>query len=334
MTSGFHDATGSGGGLAHAFEQPYEDRGQLPGQLPKHVAQFIDELEMTNDELNAAVNASHESFLDERVERDRIRAHIQEMERHPQLRRDDKVYVVAQKQLQASRERVAALQERHGRVQARWQPLNGLVTSIAKWRVDHAGDMIEPFAGPAPKLARNEKPLDAIGRLRKRVAEIRQEAGRIERAPIPAAEAKAAAKAFIEHMAFAGRPDVAPLLRGENKPDWPHLAYHSQHPVWTDGGHHQVAAAGFNFDAVGLTAWLHGPAMLKALEAQIDAEAKDDRAIPTEGRAERLEALAAEMLAIEREEEAIIRAVAEDGIPVERRPDASPEAVLQVRVAA
>ncbi|WP_238229057.1 hypothetical protein [Methylorubrum aminovorans] len=37
---------------------------------------------------------------------------------------------------------------------------------------------------------------------------------------------------------------------------------------------------------------------------------------------------------MEREEEAVIRSIAEEGIPVERRPDASPEAVLQVRVAA
>ncbi|MEH3117133.1 MAG: hypothetical protein PGN25_05855 [Methylorubrum populi] len=273
-------------------------------------------------------------MLHERDELWRAKTQVDQLSQNSRIPRGSEIVVRAQKLVEATREHITTLNDRVARASSRAGTLVALVKRIDDWRTDHAGDMIEPFAGPAPKLARNEKPVDAITRLRTRLAELSREATKIHNAPVPAAEAKAAAKAFIEHMAFSGRPDVSGLLAGQSRPDFPNLTSMYQQPVMTDGNRHTVIAAGTNFDALGLTAWLHGPAMLKALEAQIDAEAKDDRAIPTEGRAERLEALRADMLAIEREEEAIIRAITEDGIPVERRPDASPEAVLQVRVAA
>lgn len=320
------------GGMHGLVEPAWEEPGQRPGRLPTSAARFLEDLRLDAEQAEEATSNAHRLFMEERQERQRTRARIADLDKDNRIRRDDRVYVTAVRTLEAQTERTGKMEERYARLSERSSALRALVTRIDDWHGDRSGDMIEAHAGSAPKLARGEKPLDAVARLRGKVAELRQEATRISNAPLPAAEAKAAAKSFIEHMAFSGRPDVTPLLRGESKPEWPNLASLYQQAVMGPGNEYMVIAAGVNADAIGLTAWLHGPAMLKALEAQIDAEAKDDRAIPTVGREARLDVLRGEMLAIEREEEAIIRAIAEEGIPVERRPDADPRAVLAVVV--
>jgi hypothetical protein len=70
--------------------------------------------------------------------------------------------------------------------------------------------------------------------------------------------------------------------------------------------------------------------MVAALEAEIDAVASDQQAIPAQERADRLAQIAADRLACERREEAVIEAAAEAGTVLERRPDADPRAVLTI----
>jgi hypothetical protein len=90
----------------------------------------------------------------------------------------------------------------------------------------------------------------------------------------------------------------------------------------TEGGLHQPTA----LEAL---AWLSAPALTARLLAAIPT---DEAGLSPSAKAKATERLSAELLAAERREEAMIEAAEIEGVSVERRLDASPEAVLGVAV--
>jgi hypothetical protein len=84
-------------------------------------------------------------------------------------------------------------------------------------------------------------------------------------------------------------------------------------------------------DVLGLLAWAAPGLILDSLLSEIDAAASP-HGLSDEDRAERIRALNEERLAVERQEETVIESAEAEGIMIERRSDASPEAVLGVTV--
>ena len=85
-------------------------------------------------------------------------------------------------------------------------------------------------------------------------------------------------------------------------------------------------------DVVGLVAWLHKDAQIKRLDAKIDSEADDGAALSHEVRRQRDAEAQADLLAIERDEAALVFRAQSEGLPVEHRAHIGPVALLGLRL--
>ena len=194
--------------------------------------------------------------------------------------------------------------------------------AIEAWLEEHAGAEFQPD-DPAPKLKRKtgEDWPTTAKRIRAELAELQAERHRVASAPMPAAEAKAAVRAEVETLAEAGTPDVGGCLEG-GAIRWPTktLTRSKDGPL----------VAWDVFDARALLAWLNRDRLIERLEAEVDALADDTEALTDAERAKEDARLRAEILRVEREEEAAIVTAAAEGIAIPRRRNADPRAVLEL----
>jgi hypothetical protein len=84
--------------------------------------------------------------------------------------------------------------------------------------------------------------------------------------------------------------------------------------------------------AVPLLVWLHRDALIKRLDAEIDAEADDGAALTHNDREKRSTEVMQDLLATERDEAALVWSAMSQNLPVEHRNDCAPQAILQVRL--
>ncbi|MGY3131995.1 hypothetical protein ACVWZM_002677 [Bradyrhizobium sp. USDA 4501] len=84
--------------------------------------------------------------------------------------------------------------------------------------------------------------------------------------------------------------------------------------------------------ALAFTIWLHKEAVIKRLDAMIDAEADDGQALSARERELKLAEIERDRLMIERQEAALIWSAQAAGDSAEHRPDASPQSVLGVEL--
>lgn len=154
--------------------------------------------------------------------------------------------------------------------------------------------------------------MSKLGAVRQQVAEIKSRRMAMATALVPKEEAYPRLDTAIEAVATRFAPNVMPLLR----PDWPSPGY---------------AAIGSIVER-DIEAVLHALAgkELRALcMREIDrAYATEGAGLPTAQRAAELEKLDRAILALEREEEALIEAAEAAGLEIDRRPDATPAVVL------
>ena len=163
-----------------------------------------------------------------------------------------------------------------------------------------------------PPLQPGEDFRDAISRLRGELAQLRADAHRVRSAPLPKAVAKESIKRTVETMGDRGRPYCDGLLEGHSI-DWPD----ARRPE-------DVMAATRD-----LLAWLLPGALVEALEREVDAVAGDDaEALTVDEKHETLQRIDALILQTERSEEASIEASEANGVPIARRFDADPRALL------
>lgn len=143
--------------------------------------------------------------------------------------------------------------------------------------------------------------------------------GKTRAAPQPKAAQKALAKAFVKDLAAKGRPKIQVDNRGQFA-----ATFHDP-------------KADFDWGATPLfiaqaLAWLDEEGMVKRLEAEIDLMPDAPLALSKTAQGKRLSELTAELDGLERREEALVASAALAGQDVLRRPDASPSAVLGVKV--
>jgi hypothetical protein len=84
--------------------------------------------------------------------------------------------------------------------------------------------------------------------------------------------------------------------------------------------------------AVPLLVWLHKSALITALDREIDAEADDKASLSHEARQQQEAEVMGDLLAVERDESALVWQAQDEKLPVEHRGDCAPAAILQVRL--
>lgn len=177
-----------------------------------------------------------------------------------------------------------------------------------------------------PKLNKGETVLDAVERLRRRGRELKADAHRIQSALFPAAYAKQRMREQIEALAQAGEPVVSDVIERDRQIVWPTQQVQSTVYNAQPGA---VAFAELEA-AVPILVWLHKEALIKRLDAEIDAEADDKAALSHEARQQREAEVMGDLLAVERDEAELIWQAQAKGLPVEHRSDINPVALLGV----
>ncbi len=124
-----------------------------------------------------------------------------------------------------------------------------------------------------------------------------------------------------------GTPDVSMLVEFDRDIAWPTMRQQSQ----VIGAERHLAFAEVP-DTIGLLAWMFKDALIAALDREIDAEADDAAALTHEQRQQREAEALGDLLAVERDECALVWQGQAQGLPVEHRADISPLALLGLRL--
>ena len=195
------------------------------------------------------------------------------------------------------------INERREARSASWTSVSLVVSACETWLRDGrpGGTTLADFDGPEPKLIKSETIVDGIERLRRRCREIKAAIHTIESAPFPSVNAKQKMRAQIEALAQIGQPDVSDLIENDRPVTFP------MQRVQSDVVGIEMTAFAFAQvpDTVAMFAWLHKDAIIKKLDAEIDAVADDAAALSSEERAKRLAEAQGDLLSVERDESCV-----------------------------
>jgi len=171
-------------------------------------------------------------------------------------------------------------------------------------------------------VLKGETVLDAVERLRRRCRELRADQHRIRSAPFPSGYAKQRMRAEIEALAIQGTPSVSALIEVDGKVEF-------QTPRLTSEVHAERRSLAFAQvpDTLALTCWLHKDSLIAALDREIVTEADDKAALSHEARQLEAEVMG-DLLAVEREESALVWLAQAQGQPCEHRADCAVLSIL------
>jgi len=213
---------------------------------------------------------------------------------------------------------VSRLQAEAVRRRGRHGAVAGLAANLDAWiRQQPAHAVFELAEVPPLAVPADDGFAAALERVRAERDQREAELRRLQSAPLPLSELKVAARGLVEDLSRRGRPAID--LRQGLEVKWRTREASVAHMSGPD-----VAA---------LLCWLFPNEMAAALDAAVTRAVPAAAPVPSEGRAERMDELAAEVLALERREERLIELATEAGMELLRRPHANPMAVLGVRVA-
>ncbi|MGJ5180393.1 hypothetical protein ACQR16_24495 [Bradyrhizobium oligotrophicum] len=256
----------------------------------------------------------------------------------PGLDDDDVSVIDAARKLAAVDAEMTRLNELLETRQARSRNAGASVTNLEGWlRTGRpGGTAIVPAddIDVASVLKKGETVAAALDRIRRRLRELDADEHRVKSAPIPAAYAKAQARAAIEQLAERGTPDVSALVEAGHAIGWPLTMQRLGLAAIVGKTGDQIVgnAMGEVIDTAALFVWLHRDALVARLEREIDAITDDVAALSPQDRERKLSEIAQDKLAIERSEASLVWSLQRDGLPVEHRTDADPRAVLGVEL--
>jgi hypothetical protein len=244
---------------------------------------------------------------------------------------DDPLVLAETAKVEKTNNEIRRLQALYETRSGRWNALGQLIASIEKWVTSAPGNLVM-HEGEAPTLRKNESLLTAIERIRSRTRELEADERAVRAAPMPSALVKEKITAEVEALARRGAPDVFGAIkhRGEGV-KWP--SARADVVLYPAPGTDPAKPVVTTPDTLALLAWLAKDELVAALTAEIDARADDGAALTHEQRADRLAEIDIDLLNVERDEEALVEMAHRAGTPVDRRPDASPLAVLGLALA-
>lgn len=213
---------------------------------------------------------------------------------------------------------LARLQGRLTDLQEQHRKLANLVANIKHWLLGATGTY--EMAKPSRLMTEATKatPAQAVSNLRAQIKALAAERVRVLQAALPAADIKKLASAYIAAQRERGRPKIT---------------FDHGRPFQVDFNTSVEGAWTAKLDIGAALAWLDSDAFEKRLHEDIDMLPKPALAMSADERAAKLLELEAELLAREREEEALIEVSEEEGAALLRRLDADPRAVLGIAVA-
>lgn len=199
----------------------------------------------------------------------------------------------------------------------------GLFHNIERFLERRSSTTLRVIHTDAPILKKGTSIPDAIEATRRRLRELEADLQVVDKAPWPSVLTKQLARVQLEELAKRGVPDVFGLVERCEPIDWPSL------PVTMETAELPQMIRD-RVDVAALVAWALGPALGAAIEREIDRVSDDANALMPEQRRERRQQILVDMLAAEREEEALIELAESRGIMVRRRSNADPRAVLGI----
>lgn len=210
---------------------------------------------------------------------------------------------------------LARLTQRRTTQNNRYFATTATVTAIQAWLAklpaSAAFEIVEP---PPFTLKGNETALAAVDRLRSELATTQRELAKVRGAGLPIETMKAQATRYVEDLIARGRP----VIKGSH--DIPFSV--------------SAASQGWSAKApLAALAWLDPKQLIARLHDEIAAAAGDDQLrLSSSERDKLIGAMAAVIDDLERQEEDLITRAADAGQVIERRHDASPAAILGIRV--
>ena len=173
--------------------------------------------------------------------------------------------------------------------------------------------MLEDAPRERVKPRKGESISDALQRVRKDISGLASDLRKLYQAGPRAADLKRAAKNYVNGLAQTGRPKIT--------------ASHEKFEMAFETGAYTLAP---NVRAI--LAWFDPDGLIRRLEDEIDALPVPPLTLSAKEKNERIATAKANMLAAEREEEALIELASDSGQQIIRRYHADPAAILGVVV--
>jgi len=246
------------------------------------------------------------------------------------LKPDDPRVIVAEQHLAKLVADQRRLNDRNETRSAAWREAGYPLVNVETWLRDGRphGTVLQDYDGPAPKLLKNETVIDAIERLRRRGRDLNADLIRIRSAPFPSAYVRGKIKREVEALAQAGAPLVSDVLEHDRSVVWPMQRL--------QGAIVNAQVPSFAVtevpDVLGLFAFLNKEQLLASLDALVSEEADDAAALTHEARQQQEAEVMVDLLAVERDESALVWRAMDERLPVEHRANCSPQAILQCRL--
>jgi len=225
----------------------------------------------------------------------------------PRAEAAERAAASAEAQLKAAQAREAAANDRANTV-------GGLLSSVRDFIANLGGMTVIEIEAPTIRKIPADIPAE-IEAKRRRLRELQADRRRVEVAPWPAADSKAALHQQL--LSLAAAPDVGPLVDGRGGK----IAF-------APSFHHGVGPDAFKF-----VLWLLHDLAVEKIGELIDQFAQPpEDALGETDRRQMLEQIAGDMLEVERSECALIELAAERGLQISHRADVNPQAYLGVRL--
>ena len=247
------------------------------------------------------------------------------------LKDDDARVVTARKTLAKLADDLSRLNQRGELRTASWHATSRTLAACEEWlKTGRPGNCtLEPVEVELPRPAKGENGLlDQIENRRRRVRELRADQHRIESSCLPANIAKAKMRSEIDALVARGAPDVSPMIEHlDGKIGWPLTTLRST--IFNSPG---AVAFAETPDVLAVFAWTFKDALVKRLDAEIDANSDDPNSMSPEERERRSAEVLGDIIDIEMQEATMVFAAQRSGIAVEQRPDITPLALLGCRL--
>ncbi|MGY4252933.1 hypothetical protein ACVI1L_000001, partial [Bradyrhizobium sp. USDA 4516] len=241
------------------------------------------------------------------------------------LKADDPRVVAAQSRLDKLTDDHQRLVARNEMRSQEWREAAQTLAAVEAWLGDGRpqGTLLKDFKGPEPKLVAGEDILSALDKARRRGRELRADVNRIRSASFPLSYCK---QRIREQVAARKRaPDVSPLIEHDGEVVWPTMQ------VQVNVYNAQPGAVGFAEvpDTLGSDLWKNEDAWIAAFDRELASEADDKAALSPAERQKREAEVLSDLLAVERDESALVWRAMGEQLPVTHRADCSPLAILQ-----
>jgi hypothetical protein len=291
----------------------------LSTKLPPSVIEKITALKLDGERATGVVQHFY-SLMKESLER--LRASESEINRLTSFGYfHDHPDVLAEKR-NAARLKIehARSVELHQTERERSSAIRDLVARIDRYLNEkNIGGRLEIAKPAAPKLPKNENYSTIIDEQRREIERLKIELQTTRDAPLPAAEARKIAHAWLDRLAAQGAPDVMPTIESGRAPALATSA----------GYHYSLTSTDSNqIDPIRFIIWSCKPQIAAGLDALISENSDDSSAVSSPDRQRLISDLKKKIFECELIEELTLAAAHAAGHQIPRRADADLRAVL------